>query len=708
MARKKTGKIKALSQDEVLASVNSWLNDSLDFQTTELSQQRADALSYYNGEPFGNERPGASQVVTRDVQETIDWIMPSLLKVFTGGNQVVKYEPQTEEDVDQAEQETEYVNYLFTRKNDGFKIMHDWFQDALMMKTGIVKVYVEEDIAPKYDMYDGLDEDMVAEILSEPNVEALAQTDNGDGTFALKTRTDNPKRHIRAVAINPENFLIDRAATTIQDAIFTAHREEKTVSWLREHGVPEDVIESIPYDTFDWANQAPEKLARDFIDGTGDMAYHTNDNQEANRKAWVNECYMRLDADGDGIAELRKIVVVGDHIISNEEIDTRPFADITAHRIAHKFHGLSIYDKIGDLQKLRSNLMRSIMDNINLQNNGRYQVVEGQANYEDLLSSTRSGIVRVKSIDAIKPLPVPSFSADTYNMLDRTERDRGLRTGVSDQSRGLDGNTLHSNQAATSVNQVMTAAEQQIDMIARMFAETGVKTLFQLLHDFAIKYQDQEEMFQLRGKFIRVNPANWRARNDLIVTVGIGNMNKDQQLMHLQRMFEQAQAVIAGGGMGILITEKNIYNLLKEMAENAGYKDVSKYWTDPDSPEAQQAKAQRDEEAAKPKPDDIKAQADAQRAQSDAMAKQADAQMKQAEAQIKMAEVEIAKQNATIMLREIALKEQQMQLDIEKFQWQRARDEAEFHLEMTQARAAAIGDGITAVDKKPRKKPENS
>lgn len=705
MARKRKAGMKA---DEVLASVNQWLNDSLDFQSSELSQQRADSLNYYNGLPFGNERPGHSQVVTRDVQETVDWIMPSLMKVFTGGNQVVKYQPQTEEDIEQAEQETEYVNYLFTRKNDGFKIMHDWFQDALLMKTGVVKVYVEEDIAPKFDMYDGLDEDMVAEILSEPNVEALARTENPDGTFALKTRTDHPKRHIRAMAINPENFLIDRSATCIQDAIFCAHREEKTVSWLREHGVPEDVIEDLPYDTFDWANMSPEKLARDIMDGTGDMAYHTNDNQEANRKAWVNECYVLMDEDGDGIAELRRIVVCGSHIISDDEVDSRPFADISAHRIAHKFHGMSIYDKIGDLQRLRSNLTRSIMDNINLQNTGRYQVLEGQVNYEDLLSNAKNGIVRVKSYDAIKPLPIPQFSSDTFNMLDRFERDRAQRTGVSDQSRGLDGNTLHSNQAAMSVNQVMTAAEQQIDMIARMFAETGVKSLFQLLHDFAIKYQDQEEMFQLRGKFIRVNPANWRARKDLIVTVGIGNMNKDQQLMHLQRMFEQAQAVIGGGGMGILVSEKNIYNLLKEMTENAGYRDVDKFWTDPDSQEAQKAKQERAEAEAKPKPEDIKAQADAQRAQSDAMAKQAEAQMKQAEAQIKMAEVEIAKQNATIALREISLKEQQMQLDIEKFQWQRARDEAEFHLEMTQSRAAALGDGMTPQDKKPRRKPENS
>ncbi len=706
MARKK--KVKPMEEEEVLANVQQWLNDSLDFSTSELSEQRANSLRYYNGEPFGNERPGHSQVVTRDVQETIDWIMPSLMKVFTSGGQVVKYEPTTEEDVESAEQETEYVNYLFTRKNDGFKVMHDWFQDALMMKNGVVKVFVEDDYMPKYDFFDGLDEDMVAEIISDPDTDLLAQTDNGDGTFAIKIRKTETKRNIKVVSINPENFLIDRSATNISDAIFSCHREEKTVSWLRELGVPEDVIEKLPYDTFDLANVSPEKLARDFMDGTGDIAYHGSNIAEATRKIWVNECYIRLDKDGDGIAELRRIVVVGNHIISDEETPCHPFADITAHRIAHKFHGQSIYDKIGDIQLLRSNLMRSIMDNINTQNSGRYQVVDGQVNLEDLMSHSRSGIVRTKSLDAIKALPTPQLSGDTYQMLDRLEHDRAKRSGVSDQSRGLSSDTLHSNQAAMSVNQVMTAAEQQIDLIARMFAETGVKQLFQLLHDFALRYQDQEEVFQLRGKFVRVNPANWRARTDLVVTVGIGNMNKDQQMMHLQRMFEQAQAVINGGGMGILVTEKNIYNLLKEMTENAGYKDVSKYWNDPDSPEAEEARRARDEAEAKPKPEDIRAEADARRAESDAMAKQAEAQVKMAEQEVRRMELEIQKEESTIKLREIALKEQQMQLDRERFAWERARDEAEFHLEKEQARAVRLGDGETPQIKKPRKKAENS
>lgn len=697
-------KIKKMDEETTLNYVNQWLADSLDFNSSELSKQRSESLKYYFGEPFGNEREGKSQVVTRDVQETIDWIMPSLMKVFTNGGQVVKYEPQTADDVEQAEQETEYVNYLFNRKNDGFKIMFDWFQDALMMKTGVTKVYVEEVDEPKFDRFSGLSGEEVQEILSDPAVELLDQLVDDNGNYRIKIKTTKMRREIKVVCVNPENFLIDRQATCLDDARFICHREKKTISDLRLMGVSEDILDQLPYDEYEFSDSTMEKLTRDNFDMSGNYQYNSSDDSPGNREVWLSECYAKLDCDGDGFSELRRIVVAGNHILSNDTWDCIPFADINAYRISHKFHGMSVYDKIRDIQELRSTLMRNVMDNIYRTNQGRYGVVEGQVNLEDLLTNEASGIVRMKSINAIQPLVTPQLAGDVYNMLDRLEADRGKRTGVTDRSRGLDENTLHSNQAASSVNQLMTAAEQQIDLIARMFAETGVKRLFQLLHDHAIKYQNQEEVFQLRGKWQTVNPANWRERSDLTVTVGIGNMNKDQQLIQLMRMWETAQAVVAGGGMGILVTETNLYNMLREITENAGYKDVDRYWTNPSSPEAQQAAQQKAEAEAKPKPDDIKAQADMARAQADAMSKQADAQMKQAEAQLKMAELELKKQEMVLKQREMSLKEAELKLNADKFTWERARDEAEYVLESSQARAVAIGPGrIPEVKKPPRK-----
>lgn len=701
MAKKKAPKkITAMKEDEVLAYVKGIIEDSVEYDSSELSEQRANSLSYYLGAPLGNEREGKSQVVSRDVQETIDWIMPSLMKVFTSGDSVVQFQAQNEEDVPQAEQETEYVNWIFNRKNPGFTIMHDWFQDALMMKNGITKVYLEEEEYPKFDYFTGLTEDIILDILSEPDTELLARTDNGDGTFDIKVKSSCKKRHIKVCNIPPEEFLIDRMAKSVQDALFVGHRPLVTKSDLLEMGVPQDVLDGLTYDTYDRIESSPETLVRNSMDGTGDADYQNYAESEANSKCRLTECYVKLDVDGDGYAELRKIVIVGDYIISNEETDCKPFADVCAHKVAHKFFGMSIYDKIKDIQEIRSTLMRNILDNIYNVNNGRYSVVEGQVNLDDLLTNQSGGVVRVKAQNAISDLPTPALGADVYSMLDRLEADRGKRTGVTDRSRGLDSNTLHSNQAASSVNQLMTAAEQQIDLIARMFAETGVKRLFQLLHEFSVKYQDQEEMFQLRGQFVKVNPSNWRNRYDLTVQVGIGNMNKDQQLMHIMRMFEMAQTVVANGGLGVLISEKNLYNMLKEMTQNAGYKDVSKYWTDPDSPEAQAAKKAQQEAAAKPTPEDIKAQSDAQRTQTEAASKQVDGQ-------IRMAEIELKKQEVALKMREASLKEAELELEREKFQWERARDEAEYQLEATQARAASLGDNKVPATKRKSKPSEN-
>ena len=682
----KPKKAKPMDQEEVRAYVQAFLDDSLDYNASELSNQRADALKYYYGEGFGNERAGKSKVVSRDIQETVDWIMPSLMKVFTSGDSVVQYEPQGQDDIEQAEQETEYVNWLFTKKNNGFTVMHDWFQDALLMKTGIVKVWVE-DVEESYpDYFMGLDEEMVTEILSDPNVELQQRTQNEEGFFDIKIRTTKTRREIKVACVPPEEFLIEREARSIKDARMVGHRTQKTITELRKMGVKEDILEELPYDEYDQTDSSPERLARLNFDGTGAIPYQGAVEDFASRKVWVSECYVNLDADGDGLAELRKVTIAGHNILFDEEVSCKPFADITAHRIAHKFHGMSIYDKIKDVQEIRSSLMRSILDNVNSINTGRYAVVDGQVNIDDLITNSAAGIVRVKSQGAVTALENPSLSGDVFNMLDRLENDRGKRTGVTDRSRGLDSNTLHSNQAASSVNQTMTAAEQQIDLIARMFAETGVRDLFQLLHDFATKYQDQEEMFELRGKFVRVNPASWRKRYNLNVTVGIGNMNKDQQLQHLQRMFEMAQAVVGGGGLGVLVTEKNLYNMLTELTRNAGYKDVSRYWTDPDSPEAKKNKANMEKAKAKPKPEDIKAQAQMAQVQADAQAKQADAQ-------VKMAEIQLKQQQLQVSLREISLKEEELQLERERFVWERAKNEAEFALESEQNRKVAIGDG---------------
>lgn len=690
----KTKKRKALTDEEIVSILRERVEEVVDFNDSQLARDRAEALRFYFGKPFGNELVGRSQVISRDEQEVVDWIMPSLMKTFSGSDTVVQISPRKAEDSEWAEVATEVMNYLYNIQNDGFLITYQWIQDALLCKNGIVKVYIEEYPEKQYEYYSSMSqEDIDFLVENTEGVTVLLQTPDpaSPGKFKLQVELEKVCRKFKVVNVPPEEFLIDRDARSIDDAQLAVHRVKKTVSELRAMGVPEEIIKELPYEEYTFIEGSPERIVRDEYDGRGDFAYHDDElNHEANKTVWIAECYPKLDVDNDGYAELRRIVICGEHILFNEMIEERPFAYITPYIIAHKFFGMSIHDKLKDIQLVRSTLLRHIMDNVYANTNGRYEVVEGMADLDELRNSVAGGYVTVKAAGSINPLTTPQLSSDVYNMLEYWEKVRDQRSGVSDQTRGMDGNFLHSNQAATSVNQMMSAAEQQVELIARVIAEVGFKTLFRKLYNLVVRHQDEEMLFSMKGKYIKANPTSWREDIDVVVTVGLGNGNKDQQLMHLNSMLQMTQMVIQQGGMGILTNYDKVYNLLCELSKNAGFKDANRFWLDPKTPEAQQALQALQEAESKPQPEDIKAQADA-------MAKQAEAQSKQAQQQLEAqkiaAEMEIRKRELALKEREASLKEAELQLDRDRFDWERARDNAEYELEEKQARSVAIGDG---------------
>lgn len=693
---KKAKKKTPLTDDEIVTILRERVDQVVNFNDSQISADRGEALKYYFGMPFGNEVEGRSKVVSRDEQEVIDWIMPSLMKTFGGSDEVVQITPRKAEESEWALQATELLNYMYNVQNSGFLITYQWIQDALMYKNGIIKVYVEEYPEKRYEHYTGVDESDMEFILQDsPDAEILMQSQDPvhPGKFRIQLSRTKICRKFCVENVPPEEFLISGDAKSIEDAEFCVHRVEKTVSELRAMGVSEEILESLPDDEYDFVEGSPEKLTRDVFDGQGDWTHSSEElDEEASRKIWIAECYPYLDVDGDGYAELRRIVLAGEHIISNEACEERPFCSITPYIIAHKFFGMSVHDKLKDIQLVRSTILRHLLDNVYANTNGRYEVVENMVNLKDLQDSVTGGYIKVKAPGQIKPLDTPQLSSDVYNMLNYFEKVRDQRSGVSDKTRGIDADFLHSNQAATSVNQMMTAAEQQIELIARVIAEVGFKVLFRKLYHLIVRHQDEELQFSLRGKFIKVNPTSWREDADVIVTVGLGNGNKDQQLMHLNTMLQMTQTVIEQGGMGILTDHKKVYNILTELSKNAGYRDVSRFWLDPESPEAQQAIRAMQEASQKPSPEEIKAQ-------SDAMSKQSEAQSKQTQQQLDSqklgADMEIRKRELALKERQASLEESRLQLEREQFTWERARDEAEHRLEETQQRAASLGDGRT-------------
>ena len=639
-----------LTDSEVMARVNSEITEALGYSGT-LSEQREKAMEYYYGLPFGNEVDGRSQYVDSSVMDTIEWIKPSLMRVFASGDEMVTFNPVGPEDVEAAEQATDYVNYIFTKDNPGWEILYSWFSDALLQKNGIVKCWWDEYEDWNREEYNSLDEQEFNALIISPGVEIIehtAYTDDYGAKHDVVIRREAYVGKVRIENVPPEEFLISREAKDIADARFTCHRVLKTLSELRLM-YPDENLDSDELGSGDdtMAYNA-ERLARYQFDDSSTQGWG-QETSDALRTYWLHESFMRIDYDEDGIAELRKICSVGDKILANEPIDRIPFVSITPVKIPHKFFGLSIADLIMDIQLIKSTLMRNLMDNMYNQNFGRYAVLEGQANLDDLLTQRPGGVVRVKSPNAIMPLATPQLEKSSFEMLSYLDQLRESRSGVNKFSQGLNENALTSHTTATAVTATMTAAQSRVELIARCFAETGVKELMKNIYELVLKNQDHERVVMLRNKWVPVRPDMWRDQYDCTVSVGIGNGNRDQQLMHLSTMLQFAGDAMRGGLK--IVNEQNMYNMGAALVKNMGFQNVDDFLTDPSTVPPQ------------PNPQE--------------QLEQAEIQLKQKELEIKAADIQV--------------KVQKMQQEAKKDAVDAQLKIAELQLEAEQGRGVAIG-----------------
>ena len=639
-----------ITEEELVSRIKSEITDSLGYGDT-ISEHREKAMEYYYGLPFGNEVEGRSQYVDSTVQDTIEWIKPSLMRVFASGDEMVKFNPHGPEDVKMAEQATDYVNYVFTKDNPGWEILYSWFTDALLSKNGIVKVWWDESDESQREEYKNLTEDELAVLLNNPDVEVVELTAPGDTTEDAYGSTASEGHHVVIKRINyngkvrienvpPTEFLISREAKSLQDARFVCHRVQKTLSELREmypnEGLDSDELGSgsEDFDAF-----SGERAARFNFDSSDNFGFSDSEPEDALKQYWLHESFLKTDFDGDGIAELRKVCTVGDKVLENDEIDSIPFVSITPIKIPHKFFGLSVADLVLDLQLMKSTLMRNLMDNMYNQNFGRYAVLEGQANLDDLLTQRPGGIVRVKSPNAVTPLVTPPLEPYSFQMLEYLDGVRESRAGVSKMSQGMNDNALTSHTTATAVNAVMTAAQSRVELIARNFAETGVKDLMGAIYALLCKNQDRQRVVMLRNEWVPVRPDAWNDKYDCTVSVALGQGNKDQQMMQLSQMIQFASQSMQGGLK--IVNEQNMYNLGSALVKAMGFQNVDDYLTDPSqvpdegpSPEEQMAQM---EMQIKHKELEIKAadvQIKAQKVQQDAQEAAVDAQLKVAELQL--------------------------------------------------------------------------
>jgi predicted GNAT family acetyltransferase len=578
------------------------IDNAIGFIESETTDDRRKALEYYNRYEYGNEVEGRSQIVTGEVAEVVDGALPQLLRIFTQSDEIVRFEPKGPGDEEKAKQATEYVNWVMNRDNDGVLLMHNWFKDALLQKNGIVKVYWDEKIDVTKEKYQNLTQDEVAMLLNDPEVEVVNQKTTEIAPagidemgmmippiFSYDVKLKKTKKTGKVIVENvpPEEFLISKKARTIADAPFVAHRRLATRSELTAMGFDKDVIENLP--TYADLTYNQENVARfDQGEQPSDQASLDFSMQEIE----VMEVYIKVDFDGDGIAELRKITYAGTEILDNEEADFVPFCSVCPIPMPHKFFGHSLADRAVDIQLIKSTVTRQILDNLYMTNSPRMGVVEGQVNLDDLLTVTANGIVRMKNTQAIIPLTVPPTASQSFPLLEYLDSVQAKRTGVSDQMNGLNPDVLQ-NSTATAVAMMQNSAAGKVELIARVFAETGVKDLFQKILQLLCKYQDKERIVRLRGKYVSIDPREWTNGFDISINVGLGTGNKQEQMAMIAMVLGKQEEILKTVGINNpVVSLTNYRQTLGRFIEAAGFKDSNEFFMEI-TPEQEQMMAQQ-------------------------------------------------------------------------------------------------------------------
>jgi hypothetical protein len=601
-------RIKRLEDQDLKNILQSHITNALGFLGGTLSTQREKSLEYYQGDKLGNEIDGRSQVVSTDVADTIESLLPNLLRVFTASDKVVNCEPVRAEDAPLAEQATAYLNHIFYKENDGFVLLYNFFKDALLEKNGILKVYYDDTVTVEHETYRNLTDQEYQDIIDQNDVqvvkhsekedelgeESLEQFENQMSQAGLDLDLPTPKLHdleikrtlkkgkIKVDSIPPEEFLIDKNCIKLDEANYVAHRVDITRSELISMGYNKDDVESLPASESSILNT--EKFAR--YKNIDDYPFNTSQDKST-QTVTIYENYVRYDFDDDGIAELRKIVSVGENseqILENVPCDHIPFVSVTPIPMPHRFYGRSVAELVEDIQLMKSTVMRQLLDNMYLTNNNRVAIMDGMVNMDDLLTSRPGGVVRTKQPpnQVMQPIQAQPISGQAFPLLEYLDTIREVRTGVTKYNQGLDSDSL--NKTATGISAIINQTQMRAELIARIFAETGVKDLFRKMFELSVKYQDKEKIIQLNNQYIPVLPTEWRNRFNISIVVGLGTGTKEQQLIILNNILDkQLQAFnLQGQREYPMVSLKNIYNTLSKIVENAGLKTPDSYFINPD------------------------------------------------------------------------------------------------------------------------------
>lgn len=644
----------SLDNTELKNLVQHEIDASIGYLMTTTVADRKVAMDYYLRHPYGNEVEGKSQIVTGEVAEAVDGALPQLLKVFTSYDDTVKFEPVKQGDEEFADQATMMANWVFNKDNDGFLILHHWFKDALLQKVGVVKAYWDTNKDETKEKYQGLTDDELAMILQDEEFKVIKHVANvvmGDDGVPYNTHDITIKRtvdksRIKVENVPPEEFLISKNARTIEDAPFVAQRSRIARGDLVAMGFTKEQVDKIPLG--DRLVYSADRLARYSPDEMPSNNAYINHSME---EVEVFECYIRADLDGDGVNELHRIVYAGNEIMEDVEVDYIPFHLLCPLPVPYKVFGQSLADRTVDIQLVKSTILRQMLDNLYLTNNARVVAVEGQVNMDDLLTSTAGGVIRAKNPNAVTQLTVQNSSAQSMPMMDYMDTVQAKRTGVSDMQQGLDPSVLQ-NTTATAVAAVMQQSAGKLELMARVFAETGVRSLFKGILHLLCAYQNKKKTIRINGKWTDFDPREWNNMYDVSINVGLGNGNRTEQIGMLQMILAKQEQIIQQYGINNpLVDLKQYRETLDKLIQMAGFKDTTSFMHEITPEQSQQISQQAAQKTATPDPTveatKILAQVQSERNQLQSQQAQAKLQLENEKLQLanaqKTAELELQK-----------------------------------------------------------------
>jgi hypothetical protein len=607
-----------MDEEKLKASIKTQIISATGYLGGQITEDRRKAMRDYLGEPLGNEVDGRSQVISTDVQDVVEAVMPDLIQIFTSSDKSVRFDPKGQEDEGFADQATDYVNHIWNVDNDGFGIFHDWFKDALLQINGIIKIWWDDTEKKSRTQYQNLTDDQLAYLLTADGVEVLEHTEKLDpddeealeeagivegmeeyeaasrlhDVTILRTR---PGGRVNVQNVPPEEFLISRRARCLDDAPFLAHWVHHTYSELVEMGYDPEQLDGIPSDDEQEFNE--ERVTR--FNRDDEWPFQERATDETMRSIRVYECYIRADWDNDNVAELLKVRVAGrgydvlkftDGKLDIEPVDDHPFAAITPIRMPHKFFGRSLAELVQDIQYIKTSIWRQLLDNMYNVNNAR-AAISNKVSLEDYLDNRVAAPIRVdtNSNDVgghIMPVPTTPIGNHAYPALEYIDQVRELRTGVARISQGLDPDALNS--TARGINMILGRTQQRTLLIAQVFAN-GVRDAFLKILKLTITHQDKPRMVRLRNKWVEIDPRFWNAEMDVTVNVGLGRGTQDQRIASMNMLQMQMDRLVAlqGGVNGPLVTWEHIKNAYDEFLEAIGLKSPDPYAKDITPEEAQ-------------------------------------------------------------------------------------------------------------------------